>query len=301
MIRRLAAAAAAGLLPPMLLVLPAFAHGAPTSPISRTAACAAGGGTATGTAACKAARAANGGPFGAFDNLRVPNVNGNDRKAVPDGKLCSGGLDAYRGLDLPRDDFPSTSVKSGQTLKVAYRGTIPHQGQFRIFLTGPGYDPSKRLSWDDLGSKPLAEIKDPPLRDGAYQMSVKLPADRTGRHILYIVWQTSSTPDTYYSCSDLVFKKAAAAVVKTTPPPAVKKKVAVAKPAVTPAAPPPTSAEVDAPTEEPPASAQALTPVGEQSQITLGHQIVAGALILGVGGLLWAAIGGFLRRRRENR
>jgi chitin-binding protein len=41
--------------------------------------------------------------------------------------------------------------------------------------------------------------------------------------------------------------------------------------------------------------------VGEQSQITLGHQIVAGALIVGVGGLLWAAIGGFLRRRRENR
>src|SRR5262245_49544984 len=108
MIRRLAVAvAAAGVSALVLPAMPASAHGAPTTPISRTAACAAGGGTATGTAACKAARAANGGPFGTFDNLRVPNVNGNDKKLVPDGKLCSGGLDNFKGLDLARDDFPS--------------------------------------------------------------------------------------------------------------------------------------------------------------------------------------------------
>src|SRR5689334_9655320 len=153
MIRRLAAVSGALAVAALVPALPASAHGAPTTPISRTAACAAGGGTATGTAACKAARAANGGPFGTFDNLRVPNVNGNDRKAVPDGKLCSGGLADFKGLDLARSDFPSTSVTAGKTLPIKYRATQPHAGSFRIYLTKQGFDPSKKLTWDDLASK----------------------------------------------------------------------------------------------------------------------------------------------------
>jgi chitin-binding protein len=299
MIRRLAfclaAAGAAALVP----ALPASAHGAPTTPISRTAACASAGGTATGTAACKAARKANGGAFGAFDNLRLPNVGGNDRRAVPDGKLCSGGIAAYKGLDLARDDFPSTTVTGGKTLAVKYRTTIPHEGTFRLYLTRQGYDPGAKLTWDDLGSKPIAEIKNPPVRSGAYVMSAKLP-ERTGRHILYVVWQNSSTPDTYYSCSDLVFKAAAAAATKSPKPsPSRSAAQAATKPAADSTS---AAAEAPAPTTEPPAEqAQALTPVAGESQITLGHQIVAGALILGIGAGLWAAIGGLLRRRRENR
>ncbi|WP_433292198.1 lytic polysaccharide monooxygenase [Actinoplanes sp. CA-030573] len=307
MIRRLAAVAAAAGLLPFLSAAPAFAHGAPTTPISRTAACAAGGGTATGTAACKAARAANGGPFGTFDNLRVANVNGDDKKFVPDGKLCSGGVGDFKGLDLARDDFPSTEVTGGKALAVAYRATLPHEGSFRFYLTKQGFDPGKKLSWGDLGGK-LAEIKDPPLRDGAYRMSVKLPADRTGRHILYIVWQTSSTADTYYSCSDLVFaaKKTAAAPVGTKKPAATgtpaaaRTKPAAAKP--TSAGPKPAATtEEAAPAAEAPATGQAITPVGDQSQVTLGHGLVLGALVVGGGFLAYALIAGFLRSRRENR
>src|SRR4051812_49717780 len=171
MIRRLAVAVAAAGVSALVPALPASAHGATTTPISRSAACAAGGGTATATAACKAARAANGGPFGTFDNLRVPNVNGNDRKFVPDGKLCSGGLAAFKGLDLARDDFPSTTVSAGKTLPIKYRATLPHAGSFRIYLTKQGFDPSKKLAWDDPAGKPLAEIKDPPPSDGSYRRS----------------------------------------------------------------------------------------------------------------------------------
>jgi len=296
--RRLALVVAAAALLPLVPAGPAFAHGAPTTPISRSAACAAGGGTATGTAACQAARQANGGPFGTFDNLRVPDVNGNDRKFVPDGKLCSGGLDKFKGLDLARDDFPSTTVTGGKSIVIKYRATLPHAGSFRIYLTKPGYDPAKKLTWNDLGGKPIAEVKDPPLRDGSYQMSAKLPADRTGRHILYIVWQTSSTPDTYYSCSDVVFKKAAAAVVTKVKKPATPKP---AKTTAKPAVPKPAVTSTEPEISEPPATSQALTPVGDQSQVTLGHQILVGGLVVGVGGVLWAAIGGLVRRRRENR
>jgi predicted carbohydrate-binding protein with CBM5 and CBM33 domain len=308
-IRRLAAVAGAVTVAGLLPALPAEAHGTPTTPISRTGACAAagvggGGGTETGTAACKAARAANGRGFGAFDNLRIANVDGNDRRFVPDGELCSGGIAAFRGLDLARDDFPATRVSGGQRLKITYRTTIPHEGSFRIYLTRPGYDPLKKLTWDDLGGKPIAEITDPPVRDGAYAMSAKLP-ERSGRHLLYVVWQNTSTPDTYYSCSDLVFPAAAAAKAPAKPP---ARAAAAAKPAATSAAP---TAEPSSAAEQPSvaetaekadaARQQNLTPVGEQSQVTLGHRIVAGAILVGLGVTAWAVLGGFFRRRRENR
>lgn len=300
-IRRLAAMAGVVTAVALLPALPAAAHGAPTTPISRTAACASGG-SDTGAAACKAATSANGGSLGSFDNLRIPDVNGNDKARVPDGKLCSGGLDAYQGLNLARDDFPATSVSGGQTLKVKYKATIPHAGSFRIYITDAGYKPTRKLTWSDLGSKPLVEVKEPPLKDGAYSMSVRLP-QRTGRQILYIVWETSSTPDTYYSCSDLSFK-AAPKPKPTTKAPASSAPASAAatgKATASPAAPPSSEAAVaPAVTTEPSEQAQVLTPVGEQSSATLGHSLIAGAVVLGGGAVLWAAIGGIRRRRRQS-
>jgi chitin-binding protein len=304
-VRRLAAltgvAIAVGLFP----AVPAFAHGAPTSPISRSAACAAGGGLDTGAAACKAALKANGGPFGTFDNVRVPNVNGNDRKFVPDGQLCGGGLAAFKGLSIARDDFPATSVTGGKTLAIKYRATAAHQGSFRVYVTNQGYDPLKKLTWDDLGAKPLTDVANPPLKDGSFVFSAKLP-QRTGRQMLYIVWQTSNTPDSYYSCSDLVFKAAAPAVVKSSP--AATRKAAPKSSAAAVVTPTRTAtsraavalAGAQAATTEPPA-AQSLTPVSNDTKVTLGHEIVIGAIVLAIAAL---AIGGFgrLRRKRfENR
>jgi chitin-binding protein len=208
--RRTSAAIAA--LTPFLLTVfaaaPAQAHGAPTDPVSRVFGCSPDG-DSSGTAACRAAVAANGSPFTAWDNLRVANVNGRDRQTIPDGKLCSGGLPAYKGLDLARPDWPSTRLSPGATLTMKYVSTIPHTGTFRMYLTEPGYDPSKPLTWSDLPERPFAEVKDPALTDGAYRIRMTLPKDRTGRQVLYTIWQNSSTADTYYSCSDVVFPTAA--------------------------------------------------------------------------------------------
>ncbi|MBR8639114.1 lytic polysaccharide monooxygenase [Streptomyces tuirus] len=208
-------ALAAALVTPLLLPLwaagPAWAHGAPTDPVSRVVACSPEGGGDAGSAACRAAVAANGGPFTAWDNLRVANVNGRDRQVVPDGKLCSGGLPDYRGLDLARADWPATRVTPGATLTMRYVSTIPHTGTFRMYLTKPDYDPTAPLSWSDLPEEPFAEVTDPALTDGAYRLEATLPSDRAGRHVLYTVWQNSSTPDTYYSCSDVVFPEKDAA------------------------------------------------------------------------------------------
>ncbi|MFF1303727.1 lytic polysaccharide monooxygenase [Streptomyces sp. NPDC058307] len=204
--RRTSAALAA--LTPFLLTVfaaaPAQAHGAPTDPVSRVFACSPDG-DSSGTAACRAAVTANGSPFTAWDNLRVANVNGRDRQTIPDGKLCSGGLAAYKGLDLTRSDWPATRLSPGATLTMKYASTIPHTGTFRMYLTEPGYDPSKPLTWSDLPEQPFAQVKDPALTNGAYRIRMTLPKDRTGRQVLYTIWQNSSTADTYYSCSDVVF------------------------------------------------------------------------------------------------
>ncbi|MGW1032887.1 lytic polysaccharide monooxygenase [Streptomyces antibioticus] len=200
----LAAAAVTPLLVNLWAAGPALAHGAPTDPVSRVYGCSPDG-AQNGTAACRAAVAANGSPFTAWDNLRVPNVNGRDRQTVPDGKLCSGGLPAYKGLDLARSDWPSTKVTPGGTLRMTYASTIPHTGTFKLYLTKQGYDPSRPLTWSDLPDRPFAEIKDPKLTNGAYRFGAQLPTGRTGRQVLYTIWQNTSTPDTYYSCSDVVF------------------------------------------------------------------------------------------------
>ncbi|MFF4500804.1 lytic polysaccharide monooxygenase [Streptomyces sp. NPDC001401] len=202
-------ALAAALVTPFLLPLwaagPAQAHGAPTDPVSRTYACSPDGGANAQSPACKAAVAANGAPFTFWDNLRVADVNGRDRQVIPDGKLCSGGLPAYKGLDLARSDWPSTTLKPGATLTMKYASTIPHTGTFELYLTKPGYDPKKPLAWSELPDKPFASVKDPALTNGAYRITAKLPSDRTGHQVLYTIWQNSSTTDTYYSCSDVVF------------------------------------------------------------------------------------------------
>ncbi|GAA4937918.1 lytic polysaccharide monooxygenase [Actinoplanes utahensis] len=292
LVRRLAALGLLATAAVPALPAPALAHGSPVTPISRTAACA-GNGTARDATACRAALKATGGFLGAYDNLRLANVNGDDRARVPDGRLCSGGLEDYRGLDLARDDFPSTTVRSGQNLRITYRGTIPHRGSFRIYLTEPGYAPDRKLNWADLTE--LAEVKDPPLTDGSYRMRVDLPR-RTGRHILYVVWATTSTPDTYYSCSDLVFP---APVATRAPSPAASSRAP--SPAASPAAAGSRAPE-SAGTKTAPPVRLSGTPVpvlaaAEDDGMTgFGHWLIGGAITVA---LLAAAGAGLSRLRRR--
>src|SRR5690348_7356384 len=196
--RRLARLAAAPLLVTVVIQVlataPAQAHGALNSPVSRAYACSPEGGSAR-SAACRAAIGVSGAQaFVDWDNLRVPNVNGRDRQLIPDGKLCSGGLPAYRGLDLPRADWPATKLTAGANFTFTYRTTIPHQGGFRMYVTRDGYDPTQPLKWSDLDAKPFLTVNNPRITNGAYVMPGKLPAGKTGRHIIYTIWQTTSTP-----------------------------------------------------------------------------------------------------------
>jgi predicted carbohydrate-binding protein with CBM5 and CBM33 domain len=219
---RLARLIAAGIVAPLLTVVAAGeagAHGAPLNPVSRSVACGSEG-RATRAAACRAARAGGEGLwFRQWDNVRVANVNGRDRTTIPDGHLCSGGIAHFGGLDLARRDWPTTRLRSGSQLTVKYRATIPHQGTFRMYVTKNGYDPTRPLRWADLETKPFVTANDPPFTSGAYAFKATMPKARSGPGIVLTIWQNSSTPDTYYSCSDVVFTKAAGSATTAKPKP----------------------------------------------------------------------------------
>ena len=138
---------------------------------------------------------------------------------IPDGRLCSGGLDAFRGLDLARSDWPATTLTAGDRFTFRYRQRIPHRGTFRLYVTRTGYNPARALRWSDIAAKPFLSVTDPPLRGDAYVFAGRLPQGRTGRQLILSIWQNSDTPDTYYSCSDVVFKAAAAPATTRKPRP----------------------------------------------------------------------------------
>ncbi|GAA2933406.1 lytic polysaccharide monooxygenase [Streptomyces enissocaesilis] len=201
--------AALGITPLALTALsavPASAHGSMTDPVSRVSACYAEGPESPDSAACKAAVAASGvQAFYDWNAVNIANAAGNHKQLIPDGELCSAGNDKYKGLDLPRADWPSSKLAAGKHT-FRYKGTAPHRGSFELYLTKDGYDPTKPLKWSDLEEKPFAEVTDPAMENGDYVFDGTVP-NKSGRHLVYSVWQRSDSPEAFYTCSDVVFGK----------------------------------------------------------------------------------------------
>ncbi|MFD4638850.1 lytic polysaccharide monooxygenase [Lentzea sp. NPDC058436] len=268
----------------VLSAVPAHAHGAPTDPASRAFLCSPGQPTAS-SSPCRGAIAA-GLPSKEWDNIRLANVRGQDTTKVPDGKLCSAGLPKYAGLDVPSAAWPVTKLKS---TAFTYKATIPHQGSFRFYVTRDGYAPDRPLRWADLDQ--FLNVPSPPLVGGSYEFKVLLPQNRTGRHLIYTVWQNTDTPDTYYSCTDVEI----AAAVKPAPQPA-------------PVAAPPVKA---APQTAPPATASSTKPSAPKSSVPRPVPVASSAeqppsaatrfgmaaVVAALGGLV--VLGGFLLWRRR--
>jgi len=297
---RLAHLLAAGIAAPLLTVAvagTAMAHGAPTDPVSRSAACGSEG-RFTQTAACRAARA-EGQWFDQWDNLRVAGVDGRDRQTIPDGHLCSGGLAAFAGLDLARSDWPSTTLKAGKAITVSYRATIPHAGTFRMYVTKDGYNPKQALRWADVETKPFLTATDPSFSGGAYSFKGTLPQGKVGRHVLYTIWQNSSSSDTYYSCSDVLFSKPASAATTTKPAAAVAKSAKSAKRTNSTRSPKPT------PSAAGPTIAASSRAVSLGAAENLSNEVSGNSLLLpalgAIGLIALAGTGGAVAVTRRNR
>ncbi|MEB8339938.1 lytic polysaccharide monooxygenase auxiliary activity family 9 protein [Streptomyces endophyticus] len=216
--RKLAALTTVGAIPLALTALsatPAAAHGTLGDPASRVAACYAEGAESPTSAACKAA-VAEGGPQALYDwnGIRDGEAAGKHQENIPDGKLCSANSDEFKGMDLARDDWPATKVSAGSyTFK--YKVTAQHKGTFNLYMTKQSYDASKPLKWSDLDMEnPVATKTDPTASGGYYTFSGKLP-DRTGRQLIYGIWQRSDSPEAFYSCSDVTYGGASTAAATT--------------------------------------------------------------------------------------
>lgn len=223
-----------------LLLQHAAAHGSLQTPLSRTYGCFLEGPEQPQSAACQAAVAV-GGTQALYDwnEVNIGDAAGRHRQIIPDGQLCSAGRSKYAGFDLPRADWPATSLTAGASYTFIYRATAPHRGTFELYITRNGYDPTQPLRWADLEPAPFLRSTNPPLANGAYVMAGHLPAGKTGRHLIYAIWQRSDSPEAFYACSDVLFG--------TSPQPTATRTPAV--PAT--ATPRPTATHTPAPTATP--------------------------------------------------
>jgi predicted carbohydrate-binding protein with CBM5 and CBM33 domain len=196
----------------VLAATTAQAHGATTSPGSRTYLCyqdglLAGGDLKPSNAACAQA-VATGGTQPLYDWFGVLRSDGAGRTVgfIPDGQLCAGGTTKWAAYDVPGTNWPATRLTSGADFTVHYNAWAAHPGQFRLYVTKDGYDPTKALKWSDLESTPFSTWDETtPNGNAEYYWNVKLPSGKTGRHLIYSVWQRSDSQETFYGCADVVF------------------------------------------------------------------------------------------------
>jgi len=189
----------------------ATAHGTMSDPQSRVYACKQQNPENPTNAACKAAIDLGGTqPFYDWNEVSLLTAAGRHRELIPDGKLCSAGRDKYRGLDLPRADWPAKRISPGP-LTITYHATAPHaNSNFEFYITRAGYTPTQPLKWGDLVLLAKFDNQNPTTFTN---WTLQIP-QRTGRHIIYTIWQrVVGSDEAFYSCADVDFGGG------TTPPP----------------------------------------------------------------------------------
>lgn len=208
----------------MLFLSPiASAHGSIENPPSRVYHCYKELTTQTLSPACLALLS-EGGAQQLYDwnGVRQGNANGQHRSVIPDGKLCSGGADSFRGLDLARPDWVASTITpdANGNFTFVLHATAPHATRtFDFYITNDGYDPTKPLAWSDLGATPFCTSGAVPLVDGRYRITCKLPTAKTGKQLIYSIWQRSDSPEAFYSCIDVNFADASGGTATPTTPP----------------------------------------------------------------------------------
>ncbi len=134
----------------------------------------------------------------------------NSMAIIPDGRLCGAGRDKYIGLDQARADWPVTILPAGGSpFTFRWSVTANHNvAKFHFFVTKDGYNPTVPLKWSDL--EKFAEFQNPTLDAVAgldypvYQFPATLP-NKTGRHLIYMIWERQDSIEDFYSCSDVWF------------------------------------------------------------------------------------------------
>lgn len=198
-----ATATAVGLIAGLTVAAPtsASAHGSIDSPASRVVSCKEAN---RNHPTCAGAWAANAQSLYDWMEVNIGNAAGNHRQLIPDEKLCSANRSKYAYFDRPAQEWPATALQPDSDGKytVRWNSTAPHStAYYRVYLTKPNFDPSKRLSWGDLELVHDTGKRRP---ERTTTMRMNLP-ERSGRHMLYTIWQRDDSPEAFYACSDVTF------------------------------------------------------------------------------------------------
>ncbi|MBB5874491.1 chitin-binding protein [Allocatelliglobosispora scoriae] len=146
-----------------------------------------------------------------WNGLFREGVAGNHQGAIPDGQLCSAGLTQggrYRAMDTV-GDWKAQSI--GNSFSVKLFDQASHGADYiAVYVTKQGYNPlTQPLGWGNLellghvGNTPASQWT-PETGGVSIQVPTTAPG-RTGRHIVYTIWQASHLDQSYYFCSDVNF------------------------------------------------------------------------------------------------
>jgi predicted carbohydrate-binding protein with CBM5 and CBM33 domain len=187
----------------------ASAHGSATDPPSRNYGCWNRWGSdfqnpamATQDPMCWQAWQANPNAMWNWNGLYRENVRGDHQGAIPDGQLCSAGhteSGRYNSLDTVG---PWQTVNKGSRFTLTITDQARHGADYlRVYVTKQGFDPATQaLGWGDLD---LVGEAGRIASAGEYRIDVDT-GTRTGRHVVYTIWQASHMDQSYYFCSDVV-------------------------------------------------------------------------------------------------
>ena len=197
---------------------PASAHGNVISPASRNYGCWARWGDkfqdpsmATADPMCYQAWQADPQAMWNWNGLFREGVAGNHQGAIPDGTLCSGGRTQggrYNAMDTV-GNWKAETVGNNFTVQV-FDQALHGADYLWVYVTNPGFDPTTQpLKWSDLtrvavvGNTPAAQWT--PVTGGVQLNSPVSVTGRTGRAMVYTIWQASHLDQSYYWCSDIDF------------------------------------------------------------------------------------------------
>ena len=188
--------------------VPAVAHGNATDPPSRNYGCWQRWGSdfqnpamATQDPMCWQAWQADTNAMWNWNGLYRENVAGNHQAAIPDGQLCSAGRTQggrYAAMDAV-GDWKAVNKPRNFTVNVLDQA-LHGADYYRVYITRQGFDPrTQPLRWSDL-ELVTSVGRTPPQNNTVLPVNA---GNRTGRHIVYTIWQASHLDQSYYFCSDV--------------------------------------------------------------------------------------------------
>jgi len=182
-----------------------------------------------------------------WNGLFREGLKGQHQANIPDGTLCSGGLTKngmYAAMDVP-GNWNTTSKPNQFTLKL--NDPSSHGADYlQVYITKQGFDPlTQKLKWSDLELVTTTGRQAPTT---TYTAQVDA-GSRTGRHIVYTIWQASHLDQSYYACSDVIFGGGTTSPAPSSPAPSSP---APSSPA--PSSPAPSSPAASSPAPSSPAA-----------------------------------------------